>query len=398
MATLTNKGQGRWKVQVSAGSEYGQRKRPTKTFQVDPGKTENAQRREVEAQAKAWEVDLRRGILSASNKVTIAQLAREWQAGYVQRKKLAPSTQAHYRVLLEGRVLPRIGRLYVQDIKAKEINAFISWVEQDAPKSKRAKGNALSGTTCKKYYILLSSLFGFAMRQGYISVNPVATVTPPKGDTPEQTPYTPEQARKFMNALGGESLKWRTYFHLALLSSMRRGELIALSWDDIDLTTGMVCIAKSAYYSAGNGVIVKQPKTTAGKRMITVPLWLCALLEEHHTEQALQRLKIGSEWHETGAVFTQWNGTRLHLDSPSKKMREIIQREGLPPQTPHGLRHTGASLLIAGGVDYKTVQHRLGHSRASTTMDIYAHHFDSTQPLATAYLDALFTGAKIQAK
>lgn len=398
MATLFNKGEGRWKVQISAGSENGRRRRVTKTFRVDPLKSENAQRREVEKLSNAYEVDLQRGIITASGRITVEQLANEWLQGYVQRRKLAPGTQRHYRALLAGRILPRMGKLYVQDIKPKTIDAFLRWLENAPAKTARAKGDTLSGTSCKKYYVLLHSLFKFAVRQGYLTVNPADTVTPPKNDTEEIIPYTAEQAGRFMNALEDETIKWRAYFLLALLSSMRRGELIALDWNDIDLQTGTISITKSAYYANGQGVLIKDPKTAAGKRRVMVPQELCALIEDYRKEQALQRLQLGRDWTDTGAVFTQWNGKRLHLDSPSKRLRLIIAKNGLPPLTPHGLRHTGATLLIAQGANYKAVQGRLGHSRASTTLDIYAHYFEDMEAATSAKLNEVLSDARKRAK
>lgn len=394
MAHISNKGGGRWKAQFSAGFEGGQRKRLSKTFKVDPGKSLSAQRREVEKMAAAYEIDLQRGILTASYRVTLKKLSEEWFDSYVKRRNLAPGTRAHYQDLLQGRILPRIGSLCVQDITPRQMNAFITWVENDTPKSARAKGAKLSGTTCKKYHTLLHSLFEFAIRQGYITVNPMAATVAPKKDTPERQFYDAETSALLLQALDQEPLKWRAYFYLALFSQLRRGELIALSWDDIDLVHGTVSISKSAFNSRGEGVKLKLPKTASGRRRIIIPAGVCALLEEYKAEQRLRRLGIGTVWQETGAVFTQRNGLRLNLDSPANRLKKITQRNGLPPLSPHGLRHTGATLMIASGEDYKTVQHRLGHSRASTTLDIYAHHLNHRDAEASSKLETIISEAR----
>lgn len=399
MAKPINLGNGRWRVYFSAGfDENGKRKRPAPIFKVDPSKSQYAQEQEVLKLAKTYEADLIRGLRSSSSKITVKQLARDWFEGHVQRNKLSPRTQAHYRELLEGRILPRMGSLYVQDVRPQQIEAFMRWLEREKPMTKRGKGDRLSGTTCRKYHTLLHSLFKYAVRQQHIMVNPVAAVTPPKEDTAEKTIYLPEQVSDFINALECESLRWRAYFSLALMSQMRRGELIALCWDDINLETGIISITKSAFYMVGHGIQIKAPKTASGRRKVTVPMHICAMLEELKKEQNLQRLKIGSEWHDTGAVFTQWNGNYLHPDSPATRMREIVKRNNLPPISPHSLRHTGASLMIAMGEDYVTVQHRLGHSRASTTLDIYAHHINHRDAEASANLDRLIFGTQRQAK
>lgn len=398
MATIKNMGKGSWKVQFSAGSEDGQRKRITKTFKVDPARTENAQRHEIEKLANTYETDLQRKLYTSSSRITIKQLSIEWLSSYVKRKKLAPNTQAHYIHLLEGRILPRMGGLYVQDVTPKKVDSFITWLENDNPKSARARGEKLSGTTCKKYHTLLHSLFEFAIKQGYVTINPVASTTAPQKDTPEKTAFDKTQAAQLITVLDSEPLKWRAFFNLALHTQMRRGELIALTWDDINLKDNFVFVNKSAYYVKNQGVLTKLPKTAAGRRRISIPEHICTLLGEYKKEQTLQRLKLGSDWQDNGAVFTQWNGQRLHLDSPTKHLKTILEKSGLPIISLHGLRHTGASLLIASGEDYKTVQHRLGHSRASTTLDTYAHPFDYKDVEASSALDTILTEAQNRAK
>ena len=132
--------------------------------------------------------------------------------------------------------------------------------------------------------------------------------------------------------------------------------------------------------------------------LVTIPASVCELLVAWKAEQRLQRLRSLGNWQDTGAVFTQSNGQRICLDSPAERLRKIVTRYKLPPISPHGLRHTGASLLIASGEDYKTIQHRLGHSRASTTLDIYAHHLDHRDAEASSKLDSILETARKIAK
>lgn len=223
-----------------------------------------------------------------------------------------------------------------------------------------------------------------------------ATVAPIK-DTPESAFYNAEQSALLLQALDKEPLKWRAYFYLALFSQLRRGELIALTWDDIDLEQGVVLVNKSSYYSPEKGVVLKAPKSASGYRQVTIPHTVCEVLKEHRSDQRLQRLRAGADWQDANAVFTQRNGLRLNLDSPAARLKKIVKRSGLPPISPHGLRHTGASLLVAGGEDYKTVQYRLGHSRASTTLDLYAHFLKHRDQEASSKLDSIITRARSKA-
>lgn len=107
---------------------------------------------------------------------------------------------------------------------------------------------------------------------------------------------------------------------------------------------------------------------------------------------------MGTDWIDTDAVFTQYNGQRIHLDTPRNRMAKLLKKNNLPNLSPHGLRHLGASILIAHGQDIKTVQHRLGHSRASTTMDVYAHVFNHKDKEASDMLEKILVQSKNESK
>lgn len=112
----------------------------------------------------------------------------------------------------------------------------------------------------------------------------------------------------------------------------------------------------------------------------------------------MKRLSLGESWVDSEAVFTKWNGTRMAVDSPASWFREFLKVNNLPPINPDGLRHTGASLLIAQGIDVQTIRQRLGHARASTTMDIYAHAFQECDELATDAFDQVLAQASGRTK
>jgi len=226
-----------------------------------------------------------------------------------------------------------------------------------------------------------------AVQWGLIAVNPADRVVAPQKETPNHSAYEPEQCIALLDALDHESLKWRTLGVFALYGQMRRGEIVALNWDDLNGNT--VNVHRSAVYVPGDGVILRQTKTKASVRQLVLSSDVLKLLREWKVEQAKDRLALGGAWVDEGAIFTQWNGVRMHVESPTKWFKRFLEKNDLPHIRFHDLRHTGASLLISKGMDVESVRQRLGHADASTTLRFYAHAFaDAEQRSADILQDA----------
>lgn len=163
--------------------------------------------------------------------------------------------------------------------------------------------------------------------------------------------------------------------------------MVGLDWSAVNGDT--IQIKQAAVYVPGEGIKLKPPKTASGVRSVTVPPMVCDALRRWKAEQNEQRLKLGEFWHNSGAVFTQWDGQRMHPDTPTRWFDKFLKRHELPHIRLHDLRHTGASLLIASGMDIETVKKRLGHSKASTTLDIYAHAYEHNDRRAADALEKI---------
>ena len=376
--SLEDRGKGTYRVIISAGYEGAQKKTLKRTIHVDPTKSKNVQEREANRLAAELETDFRRHKLTAAKKITLKDFSVEWLENYAHRKGLSPRTIYTYEYQLNSRILPALGHLYIQDITPTILNRFYSRLEKEKPLTARANGASLSGTYLQKFHGLLYSMLERAVKWQYIAVNPADAAEPPVKDTKEHTPYTEEQVVILLDALEKEDLQWRTLFTLAIQSQMRRGELVGLDWDAVDFERKCVVVRQSAAYVPKDGQLLKDPKTDAGKRTIYLPESMMKLLKEHKQDQNVQRLSLGEVWVDDGAVFTQWNGKRMNVDSPSSKFRKFLTVNGLPMIRFHDLRHTGATILITGDAakDPVTVSKRMGHSRVSTTLDIYAHAFE----------------------
>ena len=400
MPYVKNRGKGSWLVTISNGYEGAKKDVLNRTVHVDPGMTPKAQEREVRRIAAELETDLNRHMLTTSKKITLNDFSKEWLENYAHRRGLSPRTIYTYEYLLNSRILPALGHQYIQDITPAMLNRFYSKIEKEKPRTSRAKGNRLSGTYTQKYHGLLYSMLGRAVKWQYIAVNPAASAEPPVEDTKESTSYTVEQVILLLDALEKEDLQWRTFFTLAIVSQMRRGELVGLDWNAVDFERECVVIKQSASYVPKDGQLLKGPKTAAGNRTVYLQPSMMKLLREHKQDQNTQRLSLGEVWVDEGAVFTQWNGKRMNVDSPSSKFRKLLASNGLPMIRLHDLRHTGATLLIVGegGMDAVSVSKRMGHSRVSTTLDIYAHAFERQDKNIPKALEEKLKNARMRLK
>ncbi len=142
---------------------------------------------------------------------------------------------------------------------------------------------------------------------------------------------------------------------------------------DIDFANSLVDINKTSLYLTDRGIFDDETKTQSSKRVIKMTDDVMRLLNEHRMQQFTNRMKMGDRWVNSNKVFTQLDGRPIHPDTVSKWFSNFIKRNNLPQIHLHSLRHTNATLLIAAGVDLRTVSKRLGHSNMTTTSNVYTH-------------------------
>lgn len=158
-----------------------------------------------------------------------------------------------------------------------------------------------------------------------------------------------------------------------LFSGLRRGELLGLKWEDIDMDARTLTVQRTLNYLPQKGVYVDSPKSTTSRRPLHLSGTAVALLLEQQAWQNDRRAELGDTWTETGYVFTTDDGNTIFPTSVTTWFREFIRGTGLPYVSVHSLRHTFASLQISDGVPLVVVSRQLGHAKASTTANIYAH-------------------------
>ena len=244
------------------------------------------------------------------------------------------------------------------------------------------KSAPLSPKTVLEHHRLISTVLGQAEKEMLVPYNAAAKATPPKVDRKEPNYFQPEDIAAILDALEREPLKWRTIIHLLIVTGCRRGEIMGLKWDKVDLDRQRITIDR-ALLVGKSGTAYEDTTKTGDTRYLNIPAETVQLLREYRREQTIMRLKNGDRWNDTGYVFTRDDGRPMNPESVNSWLNDFSKKNGLPHINPHAFRHTAASVLIAAGTDVVTVSKQLGHSSVNTTESFYSHMIEEAKAQAT---------------
>ena len=169
---------------------------------------------------------------------------------------------------------------------------------------------------------------------------------------------------------------------------------MGLEWGDIDYGERTISIKRTSQYLSGRGVFTKEPKTELSKRTITIPASIVALLKDYAQHQAEEWEQLSNLWQPSDRLFTTWNGHPVNPDTITDWFAKFIKQHNLPHVTFHGLRHTNVSLLIADGVDVRTIASRVGHANPTTTLNLYSHMLRKSDQEAADSLEKRIMAAR----
>ena len=210
------------------------------------------------------------------------------------------------------------------------------------------------------------------MKERLITYNVADTATPPTVKPHEAEFFELETVRDIIECLQREPLKWRTITLLLINTGARRGEIMGLKWSAINFEENQIEIKSNLLYTKARGVYEDTPKTDK-IRFVSIDPHVTALLKMHRNLQKKQKEDMGEEWNDLDYCFTQYNGCPMHPDSITNYLNKFSKKYDLPHIHPHKFRHTQASILYGENIDPITIANRLGHSKPSTTQNMYAH-------------------------
>jgi integrase len=374
MAAIEKRGENSYRLIVSCGYNKENKKIvKKKTINLDPKLTERQKEKELQRQLVMFQNEVEQGTYLDGSKMTLEKFSEKWLADHVE-KQLEPKTIYSYKELLNTRIIPALGHLKLDKIQPTHLLEFYNNLSENGMRLDGKKGG-LSSRTILYYHRLLSSMFTTAVHWQLIMNNPCARVKAPKIERTEAKHYDEEQTETMLALLENEPIKYRTMINLVVFTGMRLGELVGLTWDDIELDSpnnACVRIRQAGQYLPGVGSFDKTTKTKSSQRLVSLPALVVNLLKEYKTWQDAEKLALDNIWEEHNRVFTQQNGKPMFHSTPSHWFKKFIKRNNLSEITFHQLRHTNATLLIDQGVDVRTVANRLGHAQTSTTINIYS--------------------------
>ncbi|MDP9766512.1 tyrosine-type recombinase/integrase [Deinococcus enclensis] len=346
-------------------------------------------KREAEKKLNQILADLDRGLLAVPDNITLA----EWMEQYFATKlpTLAASTAADYEWVRDKIILPALGHRPLQALKPLDIVGLYAQLALKYQRSVLVQVRAILRGALRE--ALINEL---VMRNVVEGIPLPARKATPATEDPQEVgrALTPEEVTRYLGAaqtLRGRAHRWRRLFHLMLATGLRRGEICALRWENVDLDRGELKVRRAVGVGKGGKPEEGLPKTLKSRRTVTLDADMVALLRDHAEEQAIERAALKA-WREHGMVFTTLRGTPIHPDDLSKVAREVARAAGVDVRL-HDLRHTHASLLLSRGVPVEIVSERLGHADPAITLRIYRHVYHTEHLHHTYSLSDLLQGA-----
>ena len=338
----------------------------------------------------------RHGTLITEKDQTVKQQLDHWLEN-VHRNTVRPSTYAEYRRTIDKHITPALGHLKLRQLTVNRVEAFYTRKAEDG----------LAASSIRQIHKVLRQALDHAVRSNLLARNvcDIAKKALPRQVRYEIKPLTQEQAQKLVSDARGHHLE--ALFILAVMTGMRRGELLALRWSDIDFDNGSLQVHHTVRRVSirgytGSGPKTKltesEPKTTSSRRMIVLPPFLVDVLKKHRIRQLEERLQAGNAWVENNLVFCNPHGTFREPSTVYKTFQRFLKDAGLPTMRLHDLRHSAATLLLTMGVHVKVVQELLGHSNALMTLNTYSHVLPSLQKDAMDKMSNLFHQQERQGK
>jgi integrase len=322
---------------------------------------------------------------SAPTKASVREyLTKEWLPAV--KATIKPSTYNSYAQHVECHVVPHIGTVKLQRLGGSQVNALYAKLADTGRKDGKS---GLSAMPIHHVHSCLHKACKDAVRWGHISRNPLDAADPPRkkrDGTREMRTWSKEQLKAFLVAMKEERLS--PLWHLVAMTGMRRGEAIGLRWSDVDLENARLSVRR-ALIPINRDVVVSEPKTAKGRRVIALDPGTVEVLKAQAARQLDEQAQADDAWVETGLVFTAENGTALDPESVSRYFRQAVKKSLLSQIRLHDLRHTHATLALQAGIHPKVVSERLGHATISITLDTYSHAIPALQEEAAALIAAL---------
>ncbi|MGS2590556.1 tyrosine-type recombinase/integrase [Streptomyces hebeiensis] len=327
-----------------------------------------------------------RGLPVPSAQGSVAAYLTYWLDA-VAVHQLRENTHTRYTAVARLYLIPGPGRKKLAKLTAKDVRTWLNQLrttcqcctrgldtDRDEPlccAAGRCCARRLSPLTLAYVHSVLKSALEHAVREEEIPRNVARNVRTGTPRPRRFEPLTADEARQFLTSAHEHRL--HALFELALHTGLRKGELLGLRWEDLDLDTGTAAIRRTLQRTGTGGLTTLPTKTRASERRIALPARCLRSLKRHHEEQQRDRDTAGAEWQHNGYVFTTPQGRAIDPTNLTRTFTTLLRKAGLRRIRFHDLRHSTATLLLEQGVELVVIKELLGHAHIGVTATVYAH-------------------------
>ncbi|MEV7833485.1 site-specific integrase [Streptomyces subrutilus] len=301
--------------------------------------------------------------------------------------QLRENTHTRYSACINQYLVPGLGKKKLAKLTAKDVRTWLNQLRTTCQcyargiDTRRDQSRCCgAGTCCSKrlspltlayIHSVLKSALEHAVREEEITRNVARNVRTGTPRPRRFEPLTADEARQFLTASRSDRLS--ALYELALRTGLRKGELLGLQWEDLDLQTGTASIRRTLQRTQTGGLTALPTKTRASERRIALPSECIHSLKEHHEAQEGEREAAAEDWRDNGLVFSTPAGGPIDPANLNRRFRALLDRAGLRRIRFHDLRHSTATLLLEQGVELVVIKELLGHAHIGVTATVYAH-------------------------
>jgi integrase len=313
--------------------------------------------------------------------MSVGEYLDQWLRDYAAIH-VAPRTRERYTEICRLNIIPSLGFLPLTRLEPQHIQDFYSRALKEGRKD--GKGG-LSPRSVYHIHRILFEALKHAVKRGLLMRNPAEAVDPPRPGHREMTALTAEQLARFLEA--ARETPYHILFYIAAYTGLRRSELLALQWQDIDLNLAVLSVLRTLHRLKSGEYVFGEPKSRRSRRQVDLSPSVAILLRKHREEQEATFSLLGMPLTDSDLVFSGLDGQPISPDAVTKAFQRLSQRLGFRKLRFHDLRHTHATLLLQQGVHPKIVSERLGHSSVAITLDTYSHVLPGLQRAAAQRFD-----------
>ena len=375
---IYKRAKGSWTIvyDMPADSVTGKRRQKSETI--------SGTKRDAERKLREVIQSLEQGSYVKPNKITVCDWLRQWLKGYVSMNT-TDRTHESYSYIVERHLIPSLGHIQLKDLQPYHLSSYYAKKCSDG----RVDGKGgLSARSVVYHHRILSKALDYAVKMGIAVRNVASVVDPPRVARVTMKTLSPEEVQRFLDV--ARETEYYVYFSTLLYTGLRRGELLALRWRNLDLIKGTLTVVATAYKLGNGDYIIKEPKTAHSRRTVTLPPSLVELFKVYRADQELLRVQLGVSLKADDFVFIRPDGSPINPNAITLAFRRIVKNAGLKGIRIHDLRHTHATLMLKAGVHPKVVSERLGHANIGITLDIYSHVLPGMQESAAEKFDSIF--------